>query len=328
MAEAPGKSKSGLRKALERLRSEDDSGPDPEAMLAEALQIISDSVDGVSVKSLLVDIEPEFRSLIGNSEGDSINELVRLLGRLDFEELVGQAVAERIRRNGASLGYNALALLDISIDWSCENGPALSFGGLVEDSDRLYAWDSPLCSESWISWAEKNHMTLEDLEFVLGVKRGSDRLRPGDMVVVVGKKKRYPVFSAFDIDFVEAGDVGKVLTVKREEVVVGFPKKGEGTFTPSELNIAHSKVFQVRDFSEGEWVMLNPRSLEGASLGKNAWPEDLLREKGQVVGVDRRDSTLLIRFTKKRMEGFSDCEWIRRRLAVPTEKPESSQKSK
>ena len=178
MAEVPGKSKSGLRKALERLRGEDEPGPDPEAMLAEALQIISDSVDGVSVKSLLVDFEPEFRSLISNSEDDSINELARLLGRLDFEELVGQAVAERVRRNGASLDHNALALLDISIDWSCENGPALSFGGLIEDSDRLYAWDSPLCSESWISWAEKNHMTLEDLEFVLGVKRGSDSFRP------------------------------------------------------------------------------------------------------------------------------------------------------
>jgi len=70
-------------------------------------------------------------------------------------------------------------------------------------------------------------------------------------------------------------------------------------------------------------VMLNPRLLEQASLGKYIWPEDLLEEKGRVVRVDRKDSTLLIRFTKKRDEKLPPCEWISRRLAVPTEKPES-----
>ena len=323
MAEEQSRSEVGLRKTLERLRGGNDLRPDPEAILAETMQIVSDCVHGVSVKALLTEIGPEFQSLICNGGGSSITDLLRLLGRTDFEKMVGHAIAERINGNGAELDHNALALLDISIDWSSETGPTLCFGGLIEESDRLYAWNSPLCSEPWISWSKSNHMTLDELEFVLGVKRGSDKLRLGDVVVIVGEEKRYPVFSAFDIDFVKAGDVGKVLKIQEGEIVVGFTKKGEGVFNPSDLNVAHSKVFQVRDFSEGDWVMLNPRLLEEASLGKYVWPEDLLGEKGRVVRVDRKDSTLLIRFTKRRDEKLPDCEWISRRLAVPTEKPES-----
>ena len=121
---------------------------------------------------------------------------------------------------------------------------------------------------------------------------------------------------------------GKILKIKEGEIVVGFSKKGEGAFNPSELSIAHSKVFSVKDFSEGDWVMLNPRLLEEVSLGKYVWPEDLLEEKGRVVRVDRKDSTILIRFTKKRDGKLPDSEWISRRLVVPTEKPESYQESK
>ena len=318
--------KGGLPEALERLtrmQDEDYCDPDPEAVLSETLQIISDCIDDVSLCSLFLDMSPEIRRLYPECDAGTVVELGRFLGRVDFEEFVAYLVVEKIVDSGVTLDYNALALLDIKIDWDSTNGPSLSFGGLIDFSERFLAWRSPLCSEAWICWAKQNDMTQEDLEFVLGLKRGTGRIRPGDLVAITGNKKKYPIFSAFDVNFVKSGDIGKVLKVDFDEIVVEFPPKGAGPFYPSELSIAHSKVFQVRELREGQWVKLNPRLVEEASLGKYPWPSELLEESGQVIHIDSSDSTMVIRFGKKLKEGFPDIEGkVCSKFAIPADKPE------
>ena len=86
MAEEQSGSEGGLRETLERLRGENDLRPDPEAILAETMQIVSDCVHGVSVKALLTEIGPEFQSLICNGDSSSITDLLRLLGRTRLRE--------------------------------------------------------------------------------------------------------------------------------------------------------------------------------------------------------------------------------------------------